>query len=44
VLRTHGVPIFQEQVMQLAMVAAGFTAGEADQLRRPWAPGAARAN
>jgi error-prone DNA polymerase len=32
--RTHGVPIFQEQVMQLAMVAAGFTAGEADQLRR----------
>jgi error-prone DNA polymerase len=32
--RTLGVPIFQEQVMQLAMVAAGFTAGEADQLRR----------
>ena len=32
--RTHGVPIFQEQVMQLAMIAAGFTAGEADQLRR----------
>ncbi|MBN9695856.1 MAG: error-prone DNA polymerase [Zoogloea sp.] len=32
--RTHGVPIFQEQVMQLAMVAAGFTPGEADQLRR----------
>ena len=32
--RTHGVPIFQEQVMQLAMVAAGFSAGEADQLRR----------
>jgi error-prone DNA polymerase len=29
----HGVPIFQEQVMQLAMVAAGFTAGEADQRR-----------
>ena len=32
--RTYGIPIFQEQVMQLAMVAAGFTAGEADQLRR----------
>jgi len=32
--RTLGVPIFQEQVMQLAMVAAGFSAGEADQLRR----------
>ncbi|HFE37735.1 MAG TPA: DNA polymerase III subunit alpha, partial [Gammaproteobacteria bacterium] len=32
--RTLGIPIFQEQVMQLAMVAAGFTAGEADQLRR----------
>ncbi|MHB1375758.1 MAG: error-prone DNA polymerase, partial [Thauera sp.] len=32
--RTLGVPIFQEQVMQLAVVAAGFTGGEADQLRR----------
>ena len=32
--KTKGVPIFQEQVMQLAVVAAGFTAGEADQLRR----------
>ena len=32
--RTMGVPIFQEQVMQLAMQAAGFTAGEADNLRR----------
>lgn len=32
--RTLGVPIFQEQVIQLAMVAAGFSAGEADQLRR----------
>ena len=30
--RTFGVPIFQEQVMQLAMVAAGFTPGEADRL------------
>src|SRR6201991_3804019 len=35
--RTLGVPIFQEQVMQLAMVAAEFTAGEADQLRRAMA-------
>ncbi len=35
--RTLGVPIFQEQVMHLAMVAAGFTAGEADQLRRSMA-------
>ncbi len=32
--RTLGVPIFQEQVMQLAMHAAGFSAGEADNLRR----------
>ncbi|WP_211004934.1 error-prone DNA polymerase [Rhodanobacter sp. B2A1Ga4] len=32
--RTLGVPIFQEQVMQMAVVAAGFTPGEADQLRR----------
>ena len=31
---TLGVPIFQEQVIRLAMVAAGFTGGEADQLRR----------
>ena len=35
--RTLGVPIFQEQVMHLAMVAAGFSAGEADQLRRAMA-------
>jgi error-prone DNA polymerase len=35
--RTLGVPIFQEQVMQVAMAAAGFTAGEADQLRRAMA-------
>jgi error-prone DNA polymerase len=35
--RTLGVAIFQEQVMQIAMVAAGFTAGEADQLRRAMA-------
>ncbi len=32
--RTLGVPIFQEQVMQLAIVAAGFTPGESNQLRR----------
>ena len=35
--RTLGIPIFQEQVMELSMVAAGFTAGEADQLRRSMA-------
>ncbi|HSG64189.1 MAG TPA: error-prone DNA polymerase, partial [Gammaproteobacteria bacterium] len=35
--RTLGVPIFQEQVMQLAIVAAGFTPGEADGLRRSMA-------
>jgi error-prone DNA polymerase len=32
--RTMGVPIFQEQVMQIAINAAGFTPGEADDLRR----------
>jgi len=32
--KTLGVPIFQEQAMRLAIVAAGFTPGEADQLRR----------
>ena len=35
--RTLGVPIFQEQVIELAMVAAGFSGGEADQLRRAMA-------
>ena len=35
--RTYGVPIFQEQVIQLAIVAAGFTPGEADHLRRAMA-------
>src|SRR5690606_13097573 len=35
--RTLGVPIFQEQVMQLAIVAAGFSPGEADRLRRSMA-------
>ncbi len=34
---TLGVPLFQEQVMGIAMVAAGFSAGEADQLRRAMA-------
>jgi error-prone DNA polymerase len=34
---TKGVPLFQEQVMKIAMVAAGFTASEADQLRRSMA-------
>jgi error-prone DNA polymerase len=35
--RTLGVPIFQEQVMQIAMIAAGFTGAEADRLRRSMA-------
>ena len=35
--RTLGVPIFQEQAMQLAVVAAGFSPGEADRLRRAMA-------
>jgi len=35
--RTLGVPIFQEQVMKIAIVAAGFSGGEADQLRRAMA-------
>jgi len=35
--RTLGIPIFQEQVMQVAILAAGFTPGEADQLRRSMA-------
>ncbi|MFL6673056.1 MAG: error-prone DNA polymerase [Massilia sp.] len=35
--RTLGVPIFQEQVMQVAILGAGFTPGEADQLRRAMA-------
>ncbi len=35
--KTMGVPIFQEQVMKLAVVAANYTAGEADQLRRDMA-------
>jgi error-prone DNA polymerase len=35
--RTLGVPLFQEQVMQIAIVGAGYTGGEADQLRRDMA-------
>ncbi|MBC7906835.1 MAG: error-prone DNA polymerase [Rhodospirillaceae bacterium] len=35
--RTLGVPLFQEQVMQIAIVAAGFTPAEADELRRSMA-------
>lgn len=35
--RTCGVPLFQEQVMQIAIVAAGFTPGEADKVRRSMA-------
>jgi len=34
---TLGVPLFQEQVMEIAMVAAGFSAGEADKVRRSMA-------
>jgi len=35
--KTMGVPLFQEQAMKMAIVAAGFTPGEADQLRRAMA-------
>jgi len=35
--RTLGIPIFQEQVMQICMIAADFSGGEADQLRRAMA-------
>ncbi|WP_461453365.1 error-prone DNA polymerase [Mucilaginibacter sp.] len=35
--RTRGVPLFQEQAMEIAIVAAGFTPAEADQLRRSMA-------
>jgi len=35
--RTMGVPLFQEQAMEIAIVAGGFTPGEADQLRRSMA-------
>jgi len=45
--RTLGIPVFQEQVIRLAMVAAGFSGGEADQLRRAmasWGKGGERNN
>jgi len=32
--KTYGVPLFQEQIMKMAMIVAGFSAGEADELRR----------
>lgn len=32
--KTYGVPLFQEQIMKMAMTVAGFSAGEADELRR----------
>ena len=32
--RTLGIPLFQEQLLRIAMVAAGFTGGEAEELRR----------
>lgn len=35
--KTLGVPLFQESAMRVAMVCAGFTAGEADQLRKSMA-------
>ena len=35
--RTLGIPVFQEQVMELAMIAANYSAGEADKLRRDMA-------
>ncbi|UZK65484.1 error-prone DNA polymerase [Sphingomonas sp. M1-B02] len=35
--KTLGVPLFQEQAMQVAIIGAGFTGGEADQLRRAMA-------
>ena len=41
--KTLGVPLFQEQAMRLAVEAAGFTPGEADQLRRAMARGGGRA-
>ena len=41
--RTLGVPIFQEQVMQIAMIAAGFTPARPMRCAAPWPPGSARA-
>ena len=42
--KTLGVPLFQEQAMKLVVVAAGFTPGEADRLRRAMAPGSGLAS
>ncbi|MEL6328788.1 MAG: error-prone DNA polymerase [Planctomycetota bacterium] len=42
--KTLGVPLFQEQAMKLAVVAAGFTPGEADKLRRSMAAWKRRGN
>jgi error-prone DNA polymerase len=36
--KTLGVPLFQEQAMRLAIVAAGFTAEEATSSAAPWPP------
>jgi DNA polymerase III alpha subunit len=41
--RTLGVPIFQEQVMQIAMLAAGFSPARPTACAAPWPPGSARA-
>jgi len=35
--RTLGVPLFQEQLLRMAMIAANFTGGEAEELRRAMA-------
>src|SRR5260370_16908289 len=35
--RTLGVPLFQEHLLRIAMVAAGFSGSDADELRRPFA-------
>jgi len=40
--RTLGVPLFQEQLLRMAMVVAGFTGGQAEDLRRPWGSSAPR--
>jgi len=45
--RTLGVPLFQEQLLRMAMIAANFTGGEAEELRRAMAssvPGAHETN
>jgi len=35
--RTLGIPLFQEQLIRMAMIVASFTGGEAEELRRAWA-------